>query len=100
MLAIKTSSNYSVWLFLMNAELAKKAAEKVGNPNVLINLVSRRVRQLNSGGGGLSRPLVDNATTLGVADIALREIVEEKIGWDMPEVTELVRPLPRKRKKR
>ncbi|HTV40283.1 MAG TPA: DNA-directed RNA polymerase subunit omega [Candidatus Sulfotelmatobacter sp.] len=84
----------------MNAELAKKAAEKVGNPNVLINLVSRRVRQLNSGGGGLSRPLVDNAATLGVADVALREIIEEKIGWDMPEVTELVRPLPRKRKKR
>jgi len=84
----------------MNAELAKKAAEKVGNPNVLINLISRRVRQLNSGGGGLSRPLVDNATALGVADIALREIIEEKIGWDMPEVTELVRTLPRKRKKR
>ncbi|HEV2456232.1 MAG TPA: DNA-directed RNA polymerase subunit omega [Verrucomicrobiae bacterium] len=83
----------------MNAELAKKAAEKVGNPNVLINLVSRRVRQLNSGGGGLSRPLID-AGNLGVADIALREIIEEKIGWDMPEVTELVRPLPRKRKKR
>ena len=36
----------------MNAELCKKAAEKVGNPNVLVNLVSRRVRQLNSGGGG------------------------------------------------
>jgi DNA-directed RNA polymerase subunit omega len=86
--------------FLMNAELAKKAAEKVGNPNVLINLISRRVRQLNSGGGGLSRPLVDNATNLGVADIALREIIEEKIGWDMPEITELVRPQPRKRKKR
>lgn len=86
--------------FLMNAELAKKAAEKVGNPNVLINLVSRRVRQLNSGAGGLSRPLVDNVSNLGVADIALREIIEEKIGWDMPEVTELVRPSPRKRKKR
>jgi DNA-directed RNA polymerase subunit omega len=86
--------------FLMNAELAKKAAEKVGNPNVLVNLVSRRVRQLNSGGGGLSRPLIDNVGNLGVADIALREIIEEKIGWDMPEITELVRPQPKKRKKR
>jgi DNA-directed RNA polymerase subunit omega len=84
----------------MNAELTKKAAEKVGNPNVLVNLVSRRVRQLNSGGGGLSRPLIDNVGNLGVADIALREIIEEKIGWDMPEITELVRPQPRKRKKR
>jgi len=87
-------------LFLMNAELAKKAAEKVGNPNVLVNLISRRVRQLNSGGGGLSRPLVDNVGNLGVADIALREIIEDKIGWEMPEVTELVRPQPKKRRKR
>lgn len=86
--------------FLMNAELARKAADKVGNPNVLINLVSRRVRQLNSGGGGLSRPLVDAPATMGVADIALREIIEDKIGWDMPEMTELVRPQPRKRRKR
>jgi DNA-directed RNA polymerase subunit omega len=84
----------------MNAELAKKAADKVGNPNVLINLISRRVRQLNSGGGGLSRPLVDAPASQGVADIALREIIEEKIGWDMPEVTELVRPVPKKRRKR
>lgn len=84
----------------MNAELARKAADKVGNPNVLINLVSRRVRQLNSGGGGLSRPLVDAPATMGVADIALREIIEDKIGWDMPEMTELVRPQPRKRRKR
>jgi DNA-directed RNA polymerase subunit omega len=83
----------------MNAELAKKAAEKVGNPNVLINLVSRRVRQLNSGGGGFSRPLVDVPASMGVADIALTEIIEEKIGWDMPEVTELVRPQPKKRRK-
>lgn len=86
--------------FLMNAELAKKAAEKVGNPNVLINLISRRVRQLNSGGGGLSRPLVEAPASMGVADIALREIIEDKIGWEMPDVTELVRPQPRKRRKR
>lgn len=84
----------------MNAELARKAAEKVGNPNVLINLISRRVRQLNSGGGGLSRPLVDAPASMGVADIALREIIEDKIGWEMPEVTELIRPLPKKRRKR
>jgi DNA-directed RNA polymerase subunit omega len=84
----------------MNAELAKKAAEKVGNPNVLINLVSRRVRQLNSGGGGLSRPLIDAPANLGVADIALREIIEDKIGWEMPEITELVRPVPKKRRKK
>ena len=84
----------------MNAELCKRAAEKVGNPNVLVNLISRRVRQLNSGGGGLSRPLISDVGNLGAADIALRELLEDKIGWEMPEPTEVVRPHPRKRKKR
>ena len=84
----------------MNAELCKKAAEKVGNPNVLVNLISRRVRQLNSGGGGLSRPLVNDVTNLGAADIALREIIEDKIGWEMPEIVALTRPVAKKRKKR
>ena len=83
----------------MNAELCKKALEKVGNPNVLINLVSRRVRQLNSGGGGVNRPLIADATNLGMADVALREIIEEKIGWDLPEPVELTRPVAKKRKK-
>ncbi len=84
----------------MNAELCKRAAEKVGNPNVLVNLISRRVRQLTSGNGGLSRPLIADVGHLGAADIALREILEEKIGWEMPDMVELVRPAPKKRKKR
>jgi DNA-directed RNA polymerase subunit omega len=84
----------------MNAELCRKANEKVGNPNVLVNLVSRRVRQLNSGAGGLSRPLIANVGNMGAADIALTEILEEKIGWDMPEIVALARPVAKKRKKR
>jgi DNA-directed RNA polymerase subunit omega len=84
----------------MNAELCKRANEKVGNPNVLVNLVSRRVRQLNSGAGGLSRPLIANVGNMGAADIALTEILEEKIGWDMPEIVALARPVAKKRKKR
>lgn len=83
----------------MNAELCKKALEKVGNPNVLINLVSRRVRQLNAGGGGLGRPLVLVPANMGLADIALTEIVQDKMGWELPEATVAVRPAPKKRKK-
>jgi DNA-directed RNA polymerase subunit omega len=83
----------------MNAELCKRAAEKVGNPNILVNLVSRRVRQLNSGGGGWNRPLVDAPASMGLADIALREIIEDKIGFDMPEEKENIRPVPKKRRK-
>ena len=83
----------------MNAELTKKALEKVGNPNVLVNMISRRVRQLNSGSGGLSRPLVADVGNLGAADIALLEIIEDKIGFEMPEFVELTRPTAKKRKK-
>ncbi len=63
----------------MNSELAKKALEKVGNPNVLINLISRRVRQLNSG----SRPLLAETAGMGLADIALIELIEDKMGFEM-----------------
>ena len=83
----------------LNSELTKKALEKVGNPNVLVNLVSRRVRQLNSGGGGASRPLISDTGSAGAADIALMEIIEDKMGWEMPEIVELTRPVGKKRKK-
>ena len=83
----------------MNSELCRLAVLKVGNPNVLVNLVSRRVRQLNSGGGSLSRPLILDTVGLGVADIALREILEDKITFDLPEELQLVEQ-PRKRKRR
>ena len=83
----------------MNATLVKQALEKVLNPNVLVNLVSRRVRQLNAGGGGASRPLISNVGNLGAADIALTEIIEGKMGWEMPEIIALTRPVGRSRKK-
>jgi DNA-directed RNA polymerase subunit omega len=85
--------------FTLNAELTKKALEKVGNPNVLINLVSRRVRQLNSGAGAISRPLISDVGNMGLGDIALTEIIEDKIGFEMPELVELVRPSNKKKKK-
>jgi len=81
----------------MNAELQKKALEQVGNPHTLINIISRRVRQLNAGSGGISRPFVADAANLGAGDIALRELLEEKIGWDAPED---VVPAPPKRRRK
>lgn len=83
----------------MNAELIKKALEKVGNANTLVNLISRRVRQFNSGGGAICLPPVADTGSLGVADIALREIIEEKMGWEMPELVGLTRPVVKKRRK-
>jgi DNA-directed RNA polymerase subunit omega len=72
----------------MNNELVKQALERVENPHVLVNLVSRRVRQLNAG----SRALIVHTGNLGVADIALLEIIEEKMGFEMPEIVPAVRP--------
>jgi DNA-directed RNA polymerase subunit omega len=83
----------------MNAELVKKALEKVINPHVLVNMLSRRVRQLNSGNGGACRPMVANIENLGAADVALREIIEDKMGFEMPEIIELARPTGRNRRK-
>ena len=74
--------------------------EKVGNPNVLVNLISRRVRQLNSGAGALGRPLLAEVGHMGAADIALSEIIEEKVGFELPEIVELTRSTGKKRKKR
>ena len=83
----------------MNAELTKKALEKVGNPNILVNLISRRVRQLNSAGGTGSRPLVEAPPSMGVADIALLEIVEDKMGWEPMAIAPEELTTPKKRKK-
>jgi DNA-directed RNA polymerase subunit omega len=59
----------------MKSELVDQAAEIVTDPLVLINLVSQRVRQLNSG----RSPLIPTVPSMGAADIALTEIIEGKI---------------------
>jgi len=53
---------------------------------------------LTTGGGGSSRPLVADTTNLGAADIALLEIIEDKMSFEMPEIIELTRPTARGRK--
>jgi DNA-directed RNA polymerase subunit omega len=59
----------------MNPMLLEKAREITNNDKVLVNLVSRRVRQLNA----TSRPLVEVEVGMGFIDIALKEIGEGKI---------------------
>jgi len=70
---------FRVKKIILKAELSEKALKLVGNPNVLINLVSRRVRQLSSGG---NRPLIMETAGLSTADIALTEIIEGKMSWE------------------
>jgi DNA-directed RNA polymerase subunit omega len=83
----------------MNSELCGLALATVGNPNILVNLISRRVRQLNSGGGGSSRPLVTETASLGAADIALTEVIEGKLGWEMLDQVPFSDYAAKKRKK-
>lgn len=72
---------------LLNAEYVKQALAKVLDPHVLVNLVARRVRELNSGRG----PLISNTGTLCAADIALLEIIGDKMSFEMPARLKLVR---------
>ncbi len=59
----------------MKSELVEKASAVMPDPQILINMVSRRVKQLNDG----RAPLVDTLPSMGAADIALMEIIEGKI---------------------
>ncbi len=64
----------------MRDKYIKEAQEVVADANVLINEVSRRVKQLRRG----SRPLVESLEKLSPEDIALREIIERKVRYELP----------------
>ena len=83
----------------MNAELVNQALLKVPNPDVLVNLISQRIRQLTAVGGAASRALVRDVGNLGPADIALREIIEDKMNFEMPKIVELIPPTGKNRKR-
>lgn len=60
----------------MNNELLKKAQERVGSIPVLVNLISKRERELINGAKPLVRPL---SLDEDKCDVALREIAEGKL---------------------
>ncbi len=62
----------------MNIALIEAAKERIPSVPVLVNMVSQRVRQLNSG----DRPYVKPKVGEEKADVALREIAEGKIGFE------------------
>jgi DNA-directed RNA polymerase subunit omega len=63
----------------MKPNLVKAAAEIVPDPKILINIVSRRVRQLCLG----HRTMVEFVPGLGHADIALSEIAAGKLTFEL-----------------
>jgi DNA-directed RNA polymerase subunit omega len=63
----------------MRDEYLLKAREIISDPYILVNVVSRRVKQLRRG----SRPLVESLEKLAPEDIALREIIEGRISYEL-----------------
>jgi DNA-directed RNA polymerase subunit omega len=63
----------------MRNDYLKTASAIIKDPNILINVVSKRVKQLRAG----SRPLVNSLEKLEPEDIALKEIIEGKITYEL-----------------
>ncbi len=61
----------------MNANLIAAASQVIPSAELLVNVVSRRVRQLSVG----HRPMVQTAPGTLAADIALAEIIGGKLTW-------------------
>jgi len=61
----------------MNAHLLAAASKVIPTPELLVNMVSQRVRQLSAG----HRPLVQGKPGALASDIALAEIIDGKITW-------------------
>ena len=62
----------------MQSELLEKASTVITNSHVLVNVISRRVRQLMNG----HRPLVETGPRMGLADIALTEVIDGKFSYE------------------
>jgi len=62
----------------MNSNLVKAAVEVIPNRQILVNMVSQRVRQLCLG----HRSMIEFVPGLGEADIALSEIAAGKLSFE------------------
>lgn len=72
-------------LFTMRDEYVKAALKVIDDPNVLINVVSLRVKQLRRG----NRALVVSLEKLSLEDTALREVIEGKISYELATDAEI-----------
>jgi DNA-directed RNA polymerase subunit omega len=62
----------------MTTQLLQEAAKVIPNQQLLINVVSKRVRQLGLG----HRPMVETTPRMSLTDIALKEIIEGKLAYE------------------
>ncbi|MGI9115728.1 MAG: DNA-directed RNA polymerase subunit omega [Chthoniobacterales bacterium] len=62
----------------MTTQLLQEASQVIPNPQLLINVISKRVRQLSLG----HRPMVDAGVRASLTDIALKEIIAGKLAFE------------------
>jgi DNA-directed RNA polymerase subunit omega len=65
-------------LRIMTTQLLQEAAQVIPNQQLLINVVSKRVRQLGLG----HRPMVEVGPRASLTDIALKEIIAGKLTFE------------------
>ena len=65
----------------MTTQLLQEAAQVIPNQQLLINVVSKRVRQLGLG----HRPMVEVGPRASLTDIALKEIIAGKLTYESIE---------------
>ena len=71
----------------MRDDYLQNALKVIDDPNILVNVVSRRVKQLKRG----NRPLIESLEKLSPEDTALREIAEGKITYELATPEEIAR---------
>lgn len=72
----------------MNSQLLLAARNVITDDQILVNMVSQRVRQLATG----SRPLLTVPPGMGAADVALSEIAEKKLSYEAVPHEDWVKP--------
>ena len=70
-------------LRIMTSQLLQEAGQVIPNPQLLINVVSKRVRQLGLG----HRPMVEVGPRASLTDIALKEIIAGKLTYEQQDAS-------------
>jgi len=73
------------YYYNMRDDYLRSALLVIDDPMILVNVVSRRVKQLKRG----NRPLVISLEKLSAEDTALREVAEGKITYELATDEEL-----------
>jgi DNA-directed RNA polymerase subunit omega len=63
----------------MQSHLLDKALLIIKSEQYLVNMISQRVRQLMAG----HRPMIEVGPRMGFADIALTEVIEGKLSFEL-----------------